>query len=625
MLQAIRDRAQGIFAWVMLIAIGIPFALWGIQNYIDTGKERPAAVVGDREIFDRDVTRAYEQSLNNLVGIDDFDEKKLREQALERLIGEEVIVQSAEQRLLTVSDTEARSFIQMLPYFQTDGKFDKDKYKVMLSAQGMSPVQFAAQIRRALMSEQFQHGVVDSAFVTKEELETLMRLKNQEREIEYVGIPLPQISRAFTDAEVAAYYQSHLGEFGNPERVSVEYLALNFDDVAKNVQVSEADLTRLYEEKKATLGTPERRKISHILLAPTDSSEAAQKTAQEKAAGIRERILNGEDFAKIAREVSNDTVSGKSGGDLGFLNKDAQEEPFTKAAEGLNSGDISEPVKTSFGYHLIKLTELIPAKQKSFEEVKEELRKDAQRNSAETRFYEQGQKLAEQTFEHPGSLDSAAQALGLKVQQTGMFTREQGEGLGAEEPVRKAAFSEDVLGGHNSEPVELGNEKAVVLRIKEHQPASDKPMTEVTDVILAKLRDQESRAEAAKHAQDLLKTVREGKPLTEAVKSLGLLTSKTGLVRSDNEKLPPELLQAAFNAGRPFPGKTTVGEAAQVNGGMWVFSVTAVKDGLVVAADAKEQESVSQFMSRSVAQREFGSFVERLRELADVKINNKDG
>ena len=625
MLQAIRDRAHGIFAWVMLIAIGVPFALWGIQNYIDTGKEKPAAAIGDREIFDRDVTRAYEQSLNNLVGIDDFDEKKLREQALERLISEEVIVQGAEERMLTVSDTEARSFIQTLPYFQTDGKFDKEKYKVMLSAQGMNPTQFAAQIRRALMSEQFQHGVVDSSFVTKGELETLMRLKNQEREIEYAEIPLTQVTRTFSDTEISSYYKRYLTEFRNPERVSVEYLALNFDEIAEDVQVSDEELTKLYEEQKASLGTPERRKISHILIAPGDGSEAALKAAQDKATGIRNRILKGEDFAKLAQEVSSDALSGKAGGDLGFLNKEAQEESFTKAAEKLNSGEVSEPVKTSFGYHLIKVTELIPAKQKSFEEVKEELHKTAQRNAAETRFYEKGQKLAEQTFEHPGSLDTAAQALGLKIQQTVLFTREEGEGLAAEESVRKAAFSEDVLGGRNSEPVELGNEKAVVLRIKEHQQASDKPMAEVKDAIIAKLRDQESRAEAVKSSQELLKTVRDGKSLAEAAKNLGLKITKTGFVRRDNDKLPPELLRAAFTAGRPAAGKVSAGGATQPNGSQWVFSVTTVKDGPMAAADAKDQESASQFMTRSGSQREFGSFVERLRELADVKINNKDG
>ncbi|MDD1648787.1 MAG: SurA N-terminal domain-containing protein [Methylococcaceae bacterium] len=624
MLQAIRERAHGIFAWVMLIAIGVPFGLWGIQNYIDTGKEKPAAVVGDREIFDREVTKAYEQSLNNLVGIDDFDEKKLRQDALERLIREEVLAQSAEAKSLAVSDTEARSFVQTLPYFQTDGKFDKDKYKVMLSAQGMTPNQFVAQIRRALLMEQFQRSVLDSAFVTKGELETLLRLKNQERDLEYVKIPLAPVTRNFTDAEIEAWYQQHLADYRNPEKVSVEYLALNLEDLAREVQVSEEDLHKLYEEQKASFGTPERRKISHILIAVEGSGEAAEKAAQAKAESIRERLVKGEDFVKLAQEASSDSVSGKSGGDLGFLDKDAQEEAFTKAAESLNEGEISAPVKTSFGYHLIKLTQLVPAKIKSFEEVREELRKLAQHNGAETSFYEKGQKLTEQTFEQPDTLEPAARQLNLKVQVTGPFTREAGEGLAAEEAVRKAAFSEEVLGGRNSDPIELGNEKAVVLRIKDHQPATDKPLAEVREAVIARLRDQEARAETAKRSQQLQTAVRSGKSLAEAAKGLGLETSKSGFIRRENDKLPPELVRAAFNAARPAADKATPGEVALPDGSQFVFRITAVKDGAANVADAKEQTTVSEFLMRNEAQREFGSFVERLRELADVTLKSTD-
>jgi len=624
MLQAIRERAHGIFAWVMLIAIGVPFGLWGIQNYIDTGKEKPAAVVGDREIFDREVTKAYEQSLNNLVGIDDFDEKKLRQDALERLIREEVLAQSAEAKSLAVSDTEARSFVQTLPYFQTDGKFDKDKYKVMLSAQGMTPNQFVAQIRRALLMEQFQRSVLDSAFVTKGELETLLRLKNQERDLEYVKIPLAPVTRNFTDAEIEAWYQQHLADYRNPEKVSVEYLALNLEDLAREVQVSEEDLHKLYEEQKASFGTPERRKISHILIAVEGSGEAAEKAAQAKAESIRERLVKGEDFVKLAQEASSDSVSGKSGGDLGFLDKDAQEEAFTKAAESLNEGEISAPVKTSFGYHLIKLTQLVPAKIKSFEEVREELRKLAQHNGAETSFYEKGQKLTEQTFEQPDTLEPAARQLNLKVQVTGPFTREAGEGLAAEEAVRKAAFSEEVLGGRNSDPIELGNEKAVVLRIKDHQPATDKPLAEVREAVIARLRDQEARAETAKRSQQLQTAVRSGKSLAEAAKGLGLETSKSGFIRRENDKLPPELVRAAFNAARPAADKATPGEVALPDGSQFVFRITAVKDGAANVADAKEQTTVSEFLMRNEAQREFSSFVERLRELADVTLKSTD-
>jgi peptidyl-prolyl cis-trans isomerase D len=620
MLQAIRDRAHGIMAWVMLIAIGVPFALWGIQNYMDTGKEQPAAVVGGHEIMDREVSQAYEQTLANLVGVADYDEKQLKQEALERLIREEIIAQSAEAKSLAISDADVRGFIQTLPYFQTDGKFDKEKYKVMLSSQGMTPNQFVAQIRRALVMEQYQRSILDSAFVTKDQVEALLRLKNQEREIEYATVPLKSSIRSFSDSEIEAYYREHLPEFGNPEKVSVEYIALSLDDIAKSVPVTDEDLHRYYEEQKANFGTPERRKLSHILI-PVEGEDAdADKTALAKIGAIRERLVKGEDFAKVARETSGDPVSAKQGGDLGFMNKDAMEENFAKAALALKQGELSEPVKTSFGYHLIKVTELIPAQTKPFDEVKEELRKTYQHNQAENKFYDLGQTLTEQAFEHPDSLEAAAKALNLKIEQTGLFTRDAGEGLAGESAVRSAAFSEEVLNGRNSDPIELGNEKAVVLRVKEHQPASDKPLNEVKEAILAKLRNDDARKETGKQVEALLKQVREGKPLADAAKSMNLAVTKPPVLRRTEATLPQPLVSAVFKAPRSADGKPVPGSAELENGDQIVFAVLAVKDGTPAAVDAKEQESAREFLAKTEGQREFSSFVARLREIADVKV-----
>jgi peptidyl-prolyl cis-trans isomerase D len=620
MLQAIRDRAQGIFAWVMLILIGVPFALWGIQNYMDSAKEQPAAVVGDHEIFDREVSRAYEQTLANLVGVVDFDEKQLRHEALERLIQEEVIAQSAEDKSLAVSDADVRGFIQSLPYFQTDGKFDKEKYKVMLSSQDMNPNQFAAQVRRALIMEQYQKGILASAFVTQDQVDTLLRLKNQEREIEYVTVPLKPSKRTFSEADIEAYYREHLADFKNPEKVSVDYIAINLEDLAKNVEIADEELRRLYDEQKASFGTEERRKVSHILIPVEAAGEEADKAALAKITDIRNRLVKGEDFVKVAKETSGDPVSAQQGGDLGFIDKNALEENFAKAALALRPGELSEPVKTSFGYHLIKVTEVIPAKIKSFDEVKDELRKTAQHNAAETKFYDLGQTLTEQSYEHPDSLEPAAKRLNLNIEHTGLFTREAGEGVTAEDKVREAAFSEEVLNGRNSDPVELGNEKALVLRVKEHQPASDKPLAEVKEAIVAKLRDEEARRETRKQAEDLLKQVREGRPLTEAAKAGGLTVAKPPALRRGADKLPPVLVSAVFKAPRPADAKPAPASVELDSGEAVVFNLLAVKDGAPASTEAKEADSVRDFLVKTAGQREFTSFVARLREMADVQI-----
>jgi peptidyl-prolyl cis-trans isomerase D len=554
------------------------------------------------------------------VGVADYDEKQLKHEALERLIREEIIFQNADDKALAVSDADVRGVIATLPYFQTDGKFDKEKYKVILASQGMTSNQFAAQIRRALLMEQFQRSILGSAFVTKDQVDALLRLKNQERDLVYATIPLKPSTKTFPDAEIAAYYREHLPDFSNPEKVSIEYVNLSLDDIAKTVEVTEQDLRTFYEEQKANFGTPERRKLSHILIPVDTAKPESDQAALEKIDAIRERLNKGEDFATVAKETSGDPVSARVGGDLGFMNKDAMEPNFAKAALVLKQGEVSAPVKTSFGYHLIKVTEFVPSQYKPFDEVKDELRKTFQHNVAENKFYDLGQTLTEQAFEHPDSLEAAAKALNLKVEQVGPFTRDAGEGVASEASVRAAAFTEEVLNGKNSDPVELGNEKALVLRVKEHQPASDKPLAEVKEAIVAKLRDQDARKEAAQKVQELVKLVRDGKSLEDAAKTMNFAVAKGAAVRRNDPKLDPALLSALFKAPRPVDGKPVPESAELKNGDQVVFAVLSVKDGPTGGTDAKELESAREFLSNTEGQREFASFVGRLREIADVQV-----
>lgn len=624
MLQAIRERAQGIFAWVMLIAVGIPFALWGIQNYLDTGKETPAAVVGDHEIFDRDVNRAYDQSLNNLVGIGDTDEKALRQEALERLINEEVLYQHVERESLTSSDAEVRAFIQTLPYFQTDGKFDKEKYKVMLSSQGMSSDRFVAQLRRSLAGEQFQRSILDSEFVTQSELETLLRLKNQQRQFSYFSVPLKPSGHVFSDADVESYFRAHADQFRTPEKVSVDYVLVSLDEIAKSVSLTEEDVRKAYEDQKASFGTPEKRKISHILIPFDGKGEAAEKAALEKAQSTRDRLLKGEDFAKLAREVSQDAASAQKGGDLGYLNKEAFEETFYDAASRLKLAEVSEPVKTTFGYDLIKLTEWVPAKFKPFEEVKDELKKTAQHNAAEAKFYEVGQKLAEQAFENPDSLEGVASSLNLKVQHSGLFTRDAGDGVAKEESVRKAAFAEEVLNGRNSDPVELGNDKALVLRVRDHELAADKPMNEIKAQILNRLKIEDAWSSTEQQAEKLVQDLKsKGQPIAELAKSASYPLVSPGFIRSEaGGALPQDLVRQVFSAARPTEGHPSVGRVPMADGSQLIFSVSAVKDGETTAKDAKELASSREFLRRAHAQGEYGAFLAELRNQTKVKMKS---
>ncbi len=620
MLQAIRDKAHGIFAWVMLLFVGIPFGLWGINNYFNGGKEKPMAVVGDRDILEKDVNRTYENLVARM-GSSDYDEKQIRHEALEQVINMELITQAAKKEGLTISEADIRNYVQSQPYFQSEGKFDKDRLKSVLASQGMTPQQFAAQIREQMLNEQFVRGVTDTSIVTKRQLENFYRLRNQERQIEYMTIPVKKTEAAVQDKDIDAYYQENKSQFQNPEKVSVDYVTLSIDDVSADFHPTEDELKSLYEEQKAQYGTPEQRKVSHILIAADMDKEDEAKAAMTKADALRERLSKGEDFAKLAKDNSDDKDSADKGGDLGPINKDTLDPSFASAAFALAKGEVSKPVKTPFGYHLIKVTELVPATTKKFEEVRAELEKSYQHNAAENKFYELKQKLDEMSFEHKDTLEPLAKNLNLKIAQTGLFTREAGEGEATEVLFRNAAFAPEVLQGNNGPALEVGTDKVYVLHLKEHQLATDKPLAEVKEEIKTKLRAKMAQEDTRKLAEQVLADLRQGKSLADAAKSIGVGLNKSTVKLAGKTDTPPALIKAVNKAPRPVGGKPSAALAALDNGEQVVFILTEVKDGLLASVDPKELEMAKDYLAKNAGQAEFNAYLDYLRAKIGVEVS----
>ncbi|TAN47208.1 MAG: peptidylprolyl isomerase [Methylococcaceae bacterium] len=632
MLQSIRDRAHGIMAWVILIAIAVPFALWGIQNYLDVGKEKPVVTIGDKELFERDVNRIAEQDLSSLVGLGEQDEKAIRKQALERLIYETLLRDEVMRLRMGLGDDDLRAVIQSLPYFQTDGKFDKEKYKLSVSAKGMDSNAFAAQIRMAVAMDQYQHAIGRTGFATPHEIDQYLRLKNQKRTLEYLVVPVGKKAAEPTPPAVDAYYHAHEAQFQTPEQVAVQYVEISLDQVAQQVAASEEELKAYYEEQKAAYVTPERRKASHILIAVEHGAKDDVYAAALTKAKQAQARLTKEDFAVVAKAVSEDTLSANKGGDLGFVSHGQMDKNFEDALFQLKPGQVSEPVKTAFGYHLIKLTELVPGTTKRYEEVKDELRKNFQRNAAEKKFYELGEKLSQVSFEHSDSLDFAADAMGVKLQETGLFTREAGAGIADNAAVRSAAFSQDVLDGRNSEAVEISPEHVVVLRMKEHKAAALRPLDEVRAQIQDRLRHEAAEAAAKDQAQALYAKFEQGTALAELAQAEHLTVQKTKAFGRDDNEVPPEILMAAFRMARPAAGQSRreaelprlleTGKrlTAMSNGDQLILHLLSVEDADPAGVDAKEKSSLRDLLGRSKGQAELTALMQQLRADEEVRI-----
>jgi peptidyl-prolyl cis-trans isomerase D len=634
MLDSIRQHAQGWFAWAILIIVCVPFALWGINQYEGGGGSVDAATVNGKEISVADFQRAYQQQreqqrerIQSVLG-KNFDpslinDKEIKRNALENLIEREVLVQGAHDAGMRVSPVQVGARIRAIPQLQTDGKFDDELYRRLVRAQGLSVGGFEQAMGEDLLIQQLTSGIADSAFVTEQELEALLRVKLQQRDIGYAVVPASAYLGGVTvdDKAVEQYYKDNPDRFRTPEQASVDYLELSVDQLAQGVTVSEDDLRERYQERAADFTTPEERHARHILIpVASDAPPAEVEAAKKKAEDLLARIRKGEPFAELAKQYSQDPGSAKQGGDLGFFGRGAMDKAFEKAAFSLKPGEVSEPVRSTFGFHLIKLEETRGGESKPFDQVRAALERDVRHQKAEDLYFDQAETLSNLTFEHADSLKEAAGALHLPIRSSALFTRDNGSGVAADPKVREVAFSDDVLlGGKNSEAVELNPDHVVVLHLKEHKPAALRELDAVRDQIRQALRLEAAKDKTRSAGEDLVHRLQGGEDPAKALASLKLSWQRPGLIGRDDSKLDPQLAKAVFAAPRPGDdNKPQFAGEALASGDYAVYGVFAVKDGDPAAADAQTRDSLKGALLRERGQMVFKDYVDGLK--SNMKI-----
>ena len=615
MLTKIREKAHGVIAQVMFVGISVLFGLWGINSYTDATKETRVASVGNKDFYQRDVNRAYEQYSQQFQGMG-IDEQTLKQQALAKLIKDEVMLQYVYKQGLVATDDTARDFIKSLPYFQLDGKFNEAQYKALLNSQRMTSAEFVSRIKNAIVMGQFQDTIMTSDFATDYDVESFFKIQNQQRDIDYVTVSIPKLTEQPTEQEITSYYQQHQAQYQIPEQMSVEYVELALADLAKKVPVTDDKLKAYYEEQKASYSTPERRKISHILFKVNDKVD--DKTALEKAQQAK-KALASKDFATLAKEVSED-ITAKTGGDLGLFNAGSMDKTFEAAAVKLKLNEVSEPVRTPFGYHLIKVTELVGGDIKPFESVKEEVTKAYQKSQAENTFYESGETLSAMSFEHPDSLQAVADTLGLTIKKSALFSKEKGEGIAAEDKIRSAAFAEEILQGNNSAPIELGADRLIVLRQLEHRQAAPRDIKDVKADIIATILADKAKLEAIAKAKQIAARLQAGEALSAVAAEQKLAIKKeTGLTRI-NTNVPPQLLDAVFKAAKPVGDKATSFIVPLANGEQVIVSLSKVSAGSMSEDDKKKLQLAKKNIANALAQNEFNSVLNALQTRADITV-----
>ena len=635
MLQSIRDRAQGIIVWTIVGLIIITFALFGLSSYLSGTAKAVVATVNGVEISETELLREYQnaqQRLQQMLGAnyraDLFNEQIMKEQVLEGLIQRELINQQLDAENYHVAPQQVVATLQQMPAFQdTNGGFSAENYRRVLSLQGIPAELFEMQLARDIANEHLRNGIVRSTFVTEAEGQRYQSLQEQQRKIGYLRIPQQRYLEKITvsDAEISAFYEQYADEFRTPEEVSVDYIELNLADLAKQFEIGDAELRDYYEQHQENyVSQQEQRKVRHILVKV--DADVNDEAARKKIESLATRVQNGEDFAAIAKAESQDPGSAAQGGDLGFISLGIMDKAFEQAAFQLAQNQLSQPIRTRFGYHLIEVTDIKPVELTPFDEAKVLIRKDLQTQQAEQRFYEEVDKLNNLSYEIPDSLIPVAEQLGLQVKQSPLFTASGGEGLFSNDRIVSAAFSEEVLQqNRNSELLEISDTHVVVLHLREHKAASQRPLDEVRELIAGRLKQQQAREMADQDAQTALARFAAAEAPEQVAAAYQQKWQDAGFIKrqaSETDKLNDQIREAAFSLPRPKDNQPELTNLILPGGDAVVVALYTVQDG-EPATDAQALQAIGQQLANISGQIEYSAFLAYLQSQADITRNLK--
>ena len=636
MMQAIRDQATGWIAWVIVILISIPFALWGIQEYVNPNPNVPVAEVNGQEISLQYYQQAYQRQrmrLQQMLGANfdpaALDEERFRRETLERLIRDELLVQVGGDVGLRVSDAQLVVAIQSQEAFRENNVFSQEAYDRWLSSQGFTPGSFEFEFRRGLLTEQLFAGIARSTIVTPGEVERALHRARQKRSYAELRISLEKYrDNPVSDEAVEAFYRANASRFMTPEMVKVAYVRLSRGDISKGMGVDEAEMRSRYETSAASYVEPEQRRARHILVTVAKDAEAEiVDAAKAKADELRKRIQSGEAFEEVAKAESGDPGSAAQGGDLGFFARGVMDPRFEDTVFSMQEGGTSEPARTDFGFHVIRLEEIRKGKSKSFEQVRDGLRSEIQREKSEQTFFEQAERLANLSFENPDTLEIAAEALGLKIEETDYFSRQgiTGAAVAGDPAAVSAAFGTEVLeGGNNSELVELGGDRVLVLRVLDRKSPSKQELSEVRATIASELQSEAARTAVRALGVALLARLRAGERREDIAAEVGAEWVQRDAVTRGEAGLPGAARQTAFRMPRPTAQQPMYDGVEVGRGDFVLLALLSVEKGELDDSTGEERETLRETLTSELGRQDHDAVTAVLRGKANVLVNEQN-
>jgi len=626
MLQGIRDNSKGLVAKVIVGFIVLTFAMFGVDSLVGLtqGSNAPASVNGE-EISEQDLYQATQMQRRSILAQmganadpSSLDDNLLRSMVLESLIQEKALLVEADQNDMLVSDAMIDKIIASTPTFQVEGKFNTAQFDAAIGNVGFTRLTYRQNIRKQLIIQQQRAGLSLSSYILPNNLKQIIALERQTRDIRYFAMPIETV-RAQTSVsadEINAEFEATKNNLNTQEQVVVSYVQLNKDELASSIEVSSDDIDTQYNQLVANFEAKAQRQAAHILIeVNSDVSDAA---ALEKITKIKSRITDGEDFAVLAKEFSNDFGSAENGGDLGVVDKGTFEAAFEDVLFALEQAQVSQPVQSESGYHLIKVLSINESVAPQLDVVKADIVTNLTSEKVEQLYLEKLEQLTDLAFISGDLVDLSAE-LGLEIKTLTAFSRAGGsDPLQQNSKVLREAFSDELIkDGLNSAPVEIDRSSAVVLRVAEHLPVRSKTFAEVKEQIENTLLTKKASEQLTERA---LLAVEEIKATGDATASAAdfELKSLLGTARNSGE-LPAAIISKAFSLAHPAAGKVSVDTVIMADSSLAVVIVDKVNAADVSQVSEEELQAIGASLANRMGSQTYNIFVKEIADSAEIE------
>ncbi len=620
MLQQIREKFTGTFALVILALIGIPFVFFGINyNFIGTNF---AAKVDGEEISAAFFEQQYRSELAQrpeFANLNAAQRQQLRRSLLDRLVRDQLVRNYLSENGYRIGDKQLTNLIQQEQQFQVDGKFDRATYVDYLAVRGREPREFEESQRQFMREFQLRSSIMASAVVTPSEYRRYLNLAAEQRLVSLATLTEDVVGDEIeiTDEQVQAFYDSNPTMFQLPESADVQYIKISREDVAEDVEIGEERLAQYYEDEKYRYLQDEQRQARHILIQFGDDEDAARTQAED----LLMRIRAGDSFEALAEEFSMDGGTAPQGGNLGVLTESQLPEALGAAIFAMEQGDLSGPVQSDFGFHIIRLDEILERGPLPLDQVRGELLSELRDREAESLYLELERRLSDALFDMT-DMQAIAAAVGAELQTIEGFTRDGAEPFGANQAAIDAIFDAPVLtGGQISEVIELDAVSAAIFRVTQYNEATRQPLADVRDEIEAMVRSQQAEMLLVERAEQILEAVAGGEDFGVAAEAVGAAVSEPKLLSRQETETDQLVVFEVFAAPKPAQDSPVTGRVRGLDGAYTVYSLEAVLPGRPESIPLEQRDAGKAQLAQDSGVGDYLSFVQSLYDEAEVVIN----